>query len=503
MPTEQAPETSPSTSPIVPPGAGRMLAAVLIAVFVVPLSVSGTAVALTAIARDLGNDPTGEQWALNAFNVTFAASTLAWGSLADRVGRARAFQCGGALFILGSAASLFAPTYAVLDLARGLAGLGAGAVFSVGSAMLSVAFAGTRRSRVFALMGAVAGLSLAFGPTLSGLLTQVCGWRGIFALQGILLVGAAALLLRVRAVLGGEPRAHSAFDWPAAVLFFGIVAGFVGALVLASNGQWLSPIVLAGAAAACLTGLWLRERRVEYPLLNLRVLARLRFLGTSLVVAVASFTFAALVTYAPSLLQVSWSVSPAFSGAFVMFMTAPTLIAPLIAGVLVAHGVAPRMVLTVAMVLMVAGTAGLSFAAGAGAGILAPIMVLLGAGFGLHAGLVDNEALAAAPAADAGLAAGWVNTLRVGTEAMAVSLFGAFYVPALGGADDAGDVGTGVLDRVNIGIHGSVNADALGSVGARMLGDGAVDAFRTVGLLSAAIALVIAILSIAAMRART
>ncbi|MCS4275612.1 MFS family permease [Mycetocola sp. BIGb0189] len=415
----------------------RLAAAVLIAVFVVPLSVSGTAVALADIAAALGSDPVGQQWALNGFNITFAASTLAWGSLADRIGRWRSFILGGAIFIGASIVSFCAPDYLLLDAARILAGIGAGAVFSVGSALLS----------------------LASGPTLSGIVTQAVGWNHIFAIQGVLLILSVVIMLTCRNVTRSEPRAPGAFDWPAAVLFFGVIAALVSAFVAGSSGTWITPGTLIPVAIGvlCVLGLTLRERRVRVPLLDFRLIGRPRFLGVTLVVVVASFSFASCVTYVPSLVQAAWGLSPTESGLFVMFMTLPTLGVPLVAGFLVARGAAPRTVLAVAVVLMVLGSAAIAGLAGSPPGVLAAVMVVLGIGFGLHAGLVDNEALAVAPENNAGMAAGWINTIRVGSEAVAVSLFGAVFIPALARADS-------VTAFRSVGIAGAVIALVFGLV---------------------------------------
>lgn len=441
-----------------------LLIAVLFAVFTVPLSVSGTAVALTDIASDLGNNPVGQQWALNGFNVTFAASTLVWGSLADRIGRWHSFLFGAFIFIVASLMSFLASSYLFLDAARILAGIGAGSIFSVGSALLSITFTGSERARVFSFMGAVAGLSLAFGPTLSGIVTQSLNWHYIFAIQGVLLIISSVFMLCCRKINRGEPKAEGKFDWPAAVFFFGLTSSLVSVLVFAPARGFLDPVVLILCAVSllCLLLLILRERRVKNPLLNFHLISQARFLGVSLVVAVASFTFASFVTYTPSLIQVSLNFTPAGSGVFVMFMTVPTLIAPIVAGVIVARGFAPRTVLIASLAFMVVGATALSFIAGGAAFLLAPFMVLLGAGFGLHAGLVDNEGLAVVPDNDSGMAAGWINTMRVGTEAIAVSLFGSLFVPAL----------------------------AQGQ---------AVTSFRTVGLISVAVALTIAIVSVISM----
>lgn len=61
-----------------------LLGVILLAIFVVPSSISGTALALPAIGSDLSAPLTGLQWVVNAFNLAFACFTLTWGALAGR-----------------------------------------------------------------------------------------------------------------------------------------------------------------------------------------------------------------------------------------------------------------------------------------------------------------------------------------------------------------------------------------------------------------------------------
>ena len=56
-----------------------VLPVILLAVFVMPMGISGTAVALPRIADDLGSSPTLLQWVINGFNAAFAIFTLFWG----------------------------------------------------------------------------------------------------------------------------------------------------------------------------------------------------------------------------------------------------------------------------------------------------------------------------------------------------------------------------------------------------------------------------------------
>ncbi|MFF3906972.1 MFS transporter [Streptomyces sp. NPDC001848] len=452
--------TSDDTQPGgAPPGAGLVLPVIILAVFTVPLSVSGTAVSLGDIARDLGSSSLGEQWALNGFTLTFACSTLVWGSVADIIGRWRSLMAGLVTFGAGSAASLVAVDYPMLDAARLLAGAGAGAVFSVGSAMLSSVHTGERRTRAFALLGSVAGLSLAFGPSLCGLLTQVVGWRLVYGVQLCCLVVACVGMPPIRGATAHERRRAVRIDAAGGALFCGATTLLLGGLALGSATGWLSlPFLLCTAAGLACYGLFVRrESTAPDPLLSLHTLGDRRFTGTTLVVAVASFTFTNAVAYLPVFFQGAYGSSAGASGAFLMFLTLPVLVTPLVAGRLVARGTAVDRVLAWSIVSLIAGLVATGAAALWGLAWMALPMAVVGVGFGLQAGLVDGEALAQLPENEAGMAAGWINTVRLGSEAVGVSLFGSLFASFAGDTTHASRQGFAVIT-----IGSTVLAAAIG-----------------------------------------
>ncbi|WAL97806.1 MFS transporter [Streptomyces sp. Je 1-369] len=421
------------------PGTRLLMPVILLAIFTVPLSVSGTAVSLGDISDDLGSSSVGEQWVLNGYNLTFACSTLVWGSVADIIGRWQALLFGLLTFGAGSALSLFAGNYWVLDGARLVAGAGAGAVFSVGSAVVSSNFEGERRTRAFALLGSVAGLSLAFGPSLCGLLTQLSGWRLVYGFQLACLVVACAGMPLIRRAAAHEKRRAARIDWPGAALFCTATTVTLGGLALGSATGWASPpFLLCTAVGIGCYGLFAwRESTAPNPLLSLRTLRSRRFSGITLVVAVASFTFTNAVAYLPVFFQGAYDASAGASGAYLMFLTLPVLVAPLIAARLTARGTPAHTIFTWSIGLLVAGLVLAGATAAPGLVWMALPMVVVGIGFGLQAGLVDGEALAHVPADEAGMGAGWINTVRLGSEAIAVSLFGSLFASFAGDADDA------------------------------------------------------------------
>ncbi|NJA56962.1 MFS transporter [Streptomyces sp. NEAU-H3] len=426
-----------------PAGPGKLtLIAVLLAVFVVPTSISGTAVALPDIGAGTGaaQGSASLQWVVNAFNLAFACFTLGWGSLADLIGRIRAFALGAAVFALASLACAVAPNVYVLDGARALAGLGGAAIFACGSAIISSAFEGPARAKAFALFGTVAGVGVALGPTVSGPAVDALGWRWIFGLQAIVLAVVLAcvpvIARSVREPVGGGGR----LDVRGAVVFVLAMAALTYAIVQGSAWGWasagtlgllLASLVLFGAFGAL-------AKRTAAPLLDLSVIRDRRFLAYTLVPVAASFGFVTQLTYLPSYLATVADYSASAAGTTMLLLTIPVLVLPMVGAKLVERGTSPLAVVFASLLCLVVGDlALLVLGPDTSLAVMAPAMLVTGAGMGLSAGLVDGQALAMIEPAKAGMAAGFLNTLRLGSEAIAVAVFGSV-LASLAASDGSG-----------------------------------------------------------------
>ena len=128
-----------------PVGLGRsptwvVLLLVGVSVTLIPMALTGPAVALPSIGHDLHADVGALQWVVNGYNLTFAAFMLATGALADRVGRRRVYRLGTGLFGLGALVCTLASSIgAILDTkreARGLVVNLADVLFTSGQAVL-------------------------------------------------------------------------------------------------------------------------------------------------------------------------------------------------------------------------------------------------------------------------------------------------------------------------------------------------------------------------------
>lgn len=349
-----------------------LLAVILLAQFVIPLSISGTAVALPAIAADLGSSPSPLQWVVNGFNVSFAVCTILWGAFSDRIGYTRSFRIGIVIAALGGIISVFAPNIYALDAGRIIAGIGSAAVLTGAAPILSHLFEGKARAQAFALFGTINGLGLAAGPALSGLLLSAWGWTGIFAAHTIVLLLA-----------------------------------LIGAMRLPQLGR--------GATS-------LRE------MLDFSALKAPKFLAMTLVPVAGAIGFVTFLTYLPSALGAIHDLTAGIIGALMLIMTIPVLIAPVaVHRVMERTRVTPTGIIAASFICLVIGGAGVLLLLRPDMPValgVAP-MILLGLGFGLPLGFVDAEALAAVPAERAGAASGVINLFRIGAEAVFLAAYAA------------------------------------------------------------------------------
>src|SRR5215472_17241560 len=151
-----------------------------VAAFMVTLDALVVVTALPSIRADLGGSLETLQWTLNAYTLAFAAGIMLSSALADRFGRRKLFAAGLALFAAASAACALSPSAEALIAARTVQGLAGAMVAPIGLTLLTSAYPPERRGAVVGIYGGVAGLAVASGPLVGGLLTQALSWHAVF-----------------------------------------------------------------------------------------------------------------------------------------------------------------------------------------------------------------------------------------------------------------------------------------------------------------------------------
>jgi EmrB/QacA subfamily drug resistance transporter len=172
-----------------------ILAIACVAQFMVVLDVSIVNVALPSIGRDLHYSPTGLQWVVNAYVLTFAGFLLLGGRAADLFGRRRIYLFGLGLFTISSLVGGLAQNSAWLTAARATQGIGGAFLSPATLTIIVTTFSGARMAKALGVWSAVAGAGGAVGSILGGVLTAEISWRWILFVN--IPIGAAAAMATV------------------------------------------------------------------------------------------------------------------------------------------------------------------------------------------------------------------------------------------------------------------------------------------------------------------
>jgi EmrB/QacA subfamily drug resistance transporter len=272
------------------------LIAVCIATFMLLIDITVVNVALPYIERDLGSSFEDLQWVVDAYTLTLAAFLLTAGSVADRIGRRRVFLVGLAVFTAASALCGLATTPLMLNLARGLQGVGGSMMFATSLALLASAYSGRDRGTAIGIWGATIGGAVAVGPLIGGVLVEWIGWEAIFYVN--VPIGAYAIFLTLRRVAESRDPQAGAADWIGTVTFSAALFLLVFGLIRGNSQNWDGSIVacLVGAAVL-LIAFVVAERRVASPMLDLTLFRKPSFVGASVAAFVLSASMFAMFLY--------------------------------------------------------------------------------------------------------------------------------------------------------------------------------------------------------------
>lgn len=371
------------------------------------------AMAVPEIARDLNAGPAGAQWIISAFFLTFAASLLPAGVVADRLGRRRVFLLGLAGLGATSLVCGLAPGMVWLQLGRGMQGIAMAFVLSPALALIGHRFRGpAERNHAWAIWGGVMGVTMVVAPIGGGLIVQSFGWRWAFFLN-IPICAALAGAILVYAQESRDPT-RGGLDPLGILLFAASMFGLVWGLINAQAQGWDSALTLGGFALGigALTGFIVAERVQRHAMLNLRLFREPRFVGA----VWAMFAYAATAQVMASLLPVFLQNGAGFSVATAGFAMLPFALAMLVfpyfgarlgrrhsSAAILALGLA-----TVAVGNMVAGLGACSQ--------LWPLFLfgtfVTGSGAGLLNGETQKAIMMAIPPNEAGVASGIGTTAR-------------------------------------------------------------------------------------------
>lgn len=144
------------------------------------LGVDAMLPALSAMAADLRVSETQAQLVVGAYLLGFSWGQLIFGPLSDAWGRRRVLVGGLLVFWVSSAAIPFIQDFRLLVGARGLQGVFASSLRTVGTAWVRDRYRGEKMARVMALVQSVFVIAPVLAPWVGAYLVRL-GWRAVFA----------------------------------------------------------------------------------------------------------------------------------------------------------------------------------------------------------------------------------------------------------------------------------------------------------------------------------
>ena len=394
----------------------QALALLAIAQFVVILDASIVNIALPAIGRGLGMQPSGLSWVIDAYLLTFGGLLLLGGRAADLFGRRAVFLAGLLAFSAASLADGLAPNGTALIAFRAIQGVAAAAMSPAALSIVTTLFGpGPDRARALGVWGAVAGSGSAAGVLLGGLLTSAFGWPAIFFINVPVGIIAAALTPRLIPALRPNAGVSRRVDLPGAVLATAGMAAVVYGLISGADAGWTAArtLVALPAGVVLLAIFVLVEHRSRYPLMPLRIFSLRTVSSANAVMILTGAAVVSLFFFLSLYMQQVLGYTPLVAG-LTQLPLAVTLVgaagaAPVLIGVIGRRGT-----LAAGLVVVAGGLGWFALVPvdGTFTGTILGPSLLVGLGLGLAFVPVNAIAVAGVDDRDMGLASGVINTTQ-------------------------------------------------------------------------------------------
>jgi EmrB/QacA subfamily drug resistance transporter len=405
-----------------------VLALASVASCMVALDALVVTTALSAIRLDLGASLEALEWAVNAYNLSFAVLLLTGAALGDRFGRRRMFAYGIGLFGGASAACALAGSVDWLIAARAIQGAGAALIMPLAMALLSAAFPREERGKALGIFSGATGVALIAGPVVGGAIAQGLAWQWIFWVNlPIAVIVIPLVIRRIDESFGPS----TTLDISGLALVMGSALGLVWGLMRGNSAGWSSVevIVALGAGLLLAAAFIAWELRAREPMVPMQFFRSRAFASG---IAASFFFYAAMygvVFFLPQFLQTAQGHGPFGAGLRLLPWTATLFVVAPIAGALV-NRVGERKLVVTGLILQALGMAWIALIATpdvASLQLVAPL-ILAGAGVSMAMPAAQNSVLSSVAASEVGKASGTFNMLRYLGGAFGIAVLAAAFV---------------------------------------------------------------------------
>jgi len=400
--------------------------------------------ALGVLARELDTDASGVAWTLTGYLLAAAVCTPIFGRLGDMFGKRRLLVISLSVFAGGSIVSALADSLELLVAGRVLQGAGGG-IFPLCFAIIRDEFPRERVSSSIGLISATFGIGGGAGLILGGVLVDNTSYHWIFWL-GAAMAAVAAVLTQV--LIPESPnRSPGRIDFRGAlVLALGLTLPLL-AIARANEWGWGSArtLLLLAAGVAILAGWVALQKRTEQPLADVALLARPPVLMTNIATLLVGFGMFGSFILIPQLAESPESTGYGFgldaTGAGLLMLPGALmmLVAGPFAGVLVRR-FGGKLPLAVGAFISAAALAAMGLDHGTQGAMIA-WNIVLSIGIGLAFAAMPNLIFDAVPMSETGEATGFNTLVRsvgasLGSQISAAILTGSVIAGSVLPSDD-------------------------------------------------------------------
>src|ERR1700753_2049119 len=279
--------------------AWRVLSVTSIGVLLAGTNTSTLDVGLPVVARHFSANATQASWIVLSYMLVNTVLILVFGRVADIVGRRRLYMVGLTILTGASVLCGFAPSALLLAVCRALQAVGAAAIITNTTALLTDAFPRRLLSTGLSFNVTAASAAQVAGPIVGGALAGTLGWRAVFWFN--VPFGVAGLLWAMRTLRGDPPHpGREPFDVVGAALTGTLIGGLVLALSEGGALGWSNPLVVVGAVlfAGSLPLFIVSQRRRRHRVLDVSVFSdreRTMAYASNLLMAIARFAVVLLI----------------------------------------------------------------------------------------------------------------------------------------------------------------------------------------------------------------
>jgi MFS family permease len=255
------------------------------------LVITASVAILAPMARELHTSSTDEVWVASIYSIAVSCLVLTAATVGDVIGRRQVFAAGVFVLGLGSLLVALAADTGVVILGQAVMGIGGAMALPNSLAIVANLFVDPReRTAAVSAWAAVSGLGLAAGPVVGGVLLLWFSWRSVFILT---IAVTAFVLVLVPFFIPDSRSPGRRLDPPGLVL--GVLA--IGALsygvIRGGNDGYATTAIVASFCVAALSAaaFVVVERNSAAPMLHLPLFANPSFSAANAAAFVAQFSF--------------------------------------------------------------------------------------------------------------------------------------------------------------------------------------------------------------------